>query len=411
MQASPSPSPSSLPFLSSSSITQHVINQNGVKLSNSLKKRKRTKPGKSWIWGHMQKNVLLKETRCLVFININNEIKQCQKKFAIGTSTSSLAAHLRKDHRLTETGELLPLSGGAVQLKTTKLIQKDPNQPTLMEFVDKRPPLSLKKSDRITSRILAWLIDDMQPFNVLTSDTFQEIFLEIDSRYKFPCQDIFKQKLHQSVNFSESKLTSLLRKTLDTFSFTTDLWTEAHKPYIGITTHWLAEDFVMYKAMLTIESFPYPHNAEHIEDCLRREFSKWGIMDKCLAGVTDNASSMVKAMNDFGTTHIRCTAHTIQLSIIDGLKSKEVVDLIGYAKALNSFLSKRNKYQERCYLSQAKMVNSSIQQKNTTILDVIGSDVSTWWNSTFLLLERLIQLYPAVIMLQQDMIKDQDREI
>ncbi|CAG8650172.1 3614_t:CDS:1, partial [Ambispora gerdemannii] len=151
----------------------------------------------------------------------------------------------------------------------------------------------------------------------------------------FPGEDIFKQKLHQAVNYSENYLKNLINDTLETCAFTTDLWTKAHKSYIGITIHWLTSGFEMHKTLLTIESFPYPHTSEHIEDCLCKELVKWNLSNKCLAGVTDNASSMVKAMRDLEILHIWCTAHTIQLGVTNGLKEATV--LISHAKALNTF--------------------------------------------------------------------------
>ncbi|CAG8686435.1 13219_t:CDS:2, partial [Ambispora gerdemannii] len=110
--------------------------------------------------------------------------------------------------------------------------------------------------------------DDMQPFNVLKNTHFQDILYEIDSRVSFPGKDIFKQKLHQAVNYLENCLKNLINDTLETCAFTTDLWTKAHKPYIGITIYWLTSEFEMHKILLTIESFSYPHTSEHIEDYL-----------------------------------------------------------------------------------------------------------------------------------------------
>ncbi|CAG8715332.1 221_t:CDS:2, partial [Cetraspora pellucida] len=251
---------------------------------------KKSKPGKSWV--------------------SDDNLKQCTSTFEIATSTTNLASHLRTVHRLSKTGPSLPLSGEkeTAQLQPVRL---DPSQSTLLELVNHQIPLSNKKQNKITSRILAWIVDDMQPFN--------DILHEAEPQFQFLDEDIVKQKLFESVNYSENGLKNLINNTLEYFAFTTDLWTKFHIPYIGITVHWLSSEFKMHKALLTIESFSYPHTSEHIEDCLRRELVKWNLSDKCVAGVTDNASSMVKALKDIGILHIRCTSYTIQLGVRDGL--------------------------------------------------------------------------------------------
>jgi hypothetical protein len=357
----------------------------------------------------MKKDLEIQRIKCSIFINTDEGMKQCSRTFNLNTSTTNLATHLRVDHRLNKNGNLLPLSGSYEQ---PFQMQSNLSQ-AILQSNNREELLSTKKTNRITSRILAWIVDDMQPFNVLQNEKFRDILYEAESKYEFPCEDVIKQKFYQSVQFSEQKLLELMNNNMKSFAFTMDLWTKVHKPYIGITIHWLSSDFVLYKALLTIESFPYPHTAEHIEDCLHREFAKWNITDKCIAGITDNASSMVKAMRDFQITHIRCTAHTIQLSIIDGLKDKGA-DLINQAKALNKFIANKDKYREKLRIIQfqlAKQKDPLLLESLISIVDPISSDVSTRWNSTYILLNRLLDLYDAVKKLHENMAKDKDRII
>ncbi|CAG8768292.1 17025_t:CDS:1, partial [Cetraspora pellucida] len=99
---------------------------------------------------------------------------------------------------------------------------------------------------------------------------------------------------------------------------TTDLWTQNHIPYISITAHWLSENFTMYQSLITIEHFTYSHIGDQIEDFLRKILAEWNLFDKVKAVITDNASSMIKAIRQLGATHLGCTAHTIHLAVIDG---------------------------------------------------------------------------------------------
>ena len=68
----------------------------------------------------------------------------------------------------------------------------------------------------------------------------------MDPRLKVPNSGLVKTKIRESVLFAKKQLHNLISETMETFSFTTDLWTSMHKPYIGITIHWLSKNFDLY---------------------------------------------------------------------------------------------------------------------------------------------------------------------
>ncbi|CAG8713085.1 4243_t:CDS:2, partial [Gigaspora rosea] len=122
----------------------------------------------------------------------NRKIVSCGESFALTSSTSTIGAHLRTIHRLSEKGSLLPLSGTSERLASKKpvaIAQKDPMQPTLLDMLNKQPSLSSNKKNKLTSRILAWIIDDMHAFNVLENEKFHDLMYEAEPRYQIPCQD------------------------------------------------------------------------------------------------------------------------------------------------------------------------------------------------------------------------------
>ena len=53
--------------------------------------------------------------------------------------------------------------------------------------------------------------------------------------------------------------------TAANINFTTDMWTSRRNDgYIGITAHWIDQDFTIHEALLACELLPSPHTADNI---------------------------------------------------------------------------------------------------------------------------------------------------
>ncbi|CAG8570725.1 25537_t:CDS:2, partial [Gigaspora rosea] len=143
-----------------------------------------------------------KETKCLVRVKRDGNIVECSETFALLTSTSTLGSYLRTIYRLLDKGSLLPLSGTSEQPASKKPIniaQKDPTQPTLIDTLKNKPLLSSKKKDRLTSRLLAWIVDDMQAFNVLENEKFHDFVYEAESYYQIPFVRDIRDKIELNI--------------------------------------------------------------------------------------------------------------------------------------------------------------------------------------------------------------------
>ncbi|CAG8486082.1 15432_t:CDS:2 [Cetraspora pellucida] len=266
----------------------------------------------SWVWKFVQK----KTRQCKVLIkNDNGIIKKCKWECKKKTSTTSIASHLRTKHRIIDEEIISPLLKDNDQAKTQK----------------------------ITNHFLDWLIDNMQAFNLVDNLKFHKFIYELNPNYLVPCKNSLNKKMCEFVN---------------------------HKSYIRITIHWMTPNFEIKQALLTIETFKYPHSGDNIEDCLRKEFQKWDITQKLFGGTTDNDSAMVKALRQLNINHVRCVAHTMQLAIKDGLKN--VKDLIDMMKKLNSFIVNRDKYRDLLKLTFRK-----VNKTENEVLNPVASDTDT----------------------------------
>ncbi|CAG8635018.1 6429_t:CDS:1 [Racocetra fulgida] len=222
---------------SNSSTPDQSTSQNtSVTVTNSLGKRVRKKKAliytkqreKSWMWFYFKRSQPDKKIYCQVKVtNDDGNKESCNHDYELTTRTGNLKAHLCQIHRI-----LLPEKSNSNSL--TKIVS---NQSSLDDFMNKKTPLPSLKQEKIANYILAWIIDDLQPFNATTNNCFRDLILECEPRFKFPCYDQLKEKLMQSISIAKRQLKDLLQTMMDSFCFTTDLWSQAHQPYIAITIY------------------------------------------------------------------------------------------------------------------------------------------------------------------------------
>ncbi|CAI2192884.1 18812_t:CDS:1, partial [Funneliformis geosporum] len=73
-----------------------------------------------------------------------------------------------------------------------------------------------------------------------------------------------------------------------------------HK-YIGITAHWISNEFIMQEAFLAFQYVEYPHTGEVIKEKLEDIINNWNINHKVSFITTGNAG---KILNYTNITHI-----------------------------------------------------------------------------------------------------------
>lgn len=105
-------------------------------------------------------------------------------------------------------------------------------------------------------------------------------------------------------------------------AFTADGWTSRQqRSHVGITVHFITEEFQLLSFCLAAEHFEAEHTAQNLHDFYVRVFRNYDILDKIIGGTTDNGSNMVASMAlEEKWIAIRCFIHTLQLAVKDALK-------------------------------------------------------------------------------------------
>ena len=168
-------------------------------------------------------------------------------------------------------------------------------------------------------------------------------------------------------------------------ALTTDMWTsEADEAYLGVSCHYLTQDFELVSVCLAVEHFSGRHTGVDIASGIRHILSNYAIDQSTVSAViADNAANMDLALwlGEWRSRH--CFGHTLQLAISDGLKmSPAVLDMIKSAKAIVAFFHRSIKATEKLNELQAQLKLPA--QK-------IITDFPTRWNSTYYILQRLLE--------------------
>ena len=124
------------------------------------------------------------------------------------------------------------------------------------------------------------------------------MMMTLDPAFLIPSNKRIKKEIHIGYTNAIGELKILLENTCELASLTTDLWTAKSKHgYIGITLHWMLEDFKIYDCFLCIEHMPYLHTGTNIISFLKNKVVEFGLKEKITCIVTDNGSNMVNAIN------------------------------------------------------------------------------------------------------------------
>ena len=137
---------------------------------------------------------------------------------------------------------------------------------------------------------------DLMPLAVVDSTQFKNFVHKLDPQYQLP------SRKHLSTTMLKKRyeiIKSGLREKLQmvtTVNLTIDLWTNRQmKSYLGITAHFLSEEWLLEYAVLGCNRVVGRHTAENILMWYEEIVSDFNVEKKVKHVVTDSASNMKKA--------------------------------------------------------------------------------------------------------------------
>lgn len=126
------------------------------------------------------------------------------------------------------------------------------------------------------------------------------------------------------------------------------------------------------------------HTGINISEKFEFMLNSWNIpKSKVHIFIRDGGANMVKGCNELGTESLSCFIHSLQLVILEAIKSQRaVVDTIAVARKIVGHFS-----HSAAACSKLKQIQDDLNIANRKLVQ----DVSTRWNSTYYMLERLYE--------------------
>jgi hypothetical protein len=233
---------------------------------------------------------------------IERKCPYCAKIFGKKTGTSSIRTHL---------------GGHGVKFDKEQ-------QTTLDTFVKKHSP---KIQTEKTEAVIEWIVLDMQAFQVVEGQAFHKMLSILDPQYQVPGRKNVKNVILKQFEKKRERIASFIKNISGKVALTTDIWSSLKfESFLGITIHFIDENWVLRHFTLDIFRFKGSHTGQAIANEIYKVLVEFGLETKTIAITTDNGSNMVLGARTLKSTltnsfiHCRCVAHVLNLVVVAGLK-------------------------------------------------------------------------------------------
>lgn len=175
-------------------------------------------------------------------------------------------------------------------------------------------------------------------------------------------------------------------------SLTADMWTSINmEAYLAVTCHYINSDtHTMCTSVLGVEHFPQQHTAENIAQAKQKMMEDWAIATKVRCLVTDAAANMIASSRKLQIRHTVCIAHSLNLTVRKSCDQIETLtDIRNKTKQIVTYFRTSTTAKEK--LAQVQLQMGGPVKK-------LINEVSTRWNSTYLMLERMAEQKESVLV-------------
>ncbi|XP_053556003.1 zinc finger BED domain-containing protein 4-like [Bombina bombina] len=250
-----------------------------------------------------------------------------------------------------------------------------------------RPPISPIRQRKVDEELTKMVALDLRPFSIVNDKGFWNFVKAIDPSYIFPNRKTLSATLLLQL-YDKIKAELMVKvSNASAVCLTTDCWTSrTATSYMAVTCHYIDDNFKLLSSLLDCFSFTDRHTADNMAAELKNICEEWGITNKVVACVSDNASNIKAAIRQAGWNHVACFAHTLNLIVSESLK--HIQETVTKVKSVVESVNRSTVATERLKATQKQMGLEELKLKQ---------DVVTRWNSTYYMLNRFSDQKEAII--------------
>ncbi|XP_021836359.1 zinc finger BED domain-containing protein RICESLEEPER 2-like [Spinacia oleracea] len=225
----------------------------------------------------------------------------------------------------------------------------------------------------------------------------------LNPNVKTVCRNTMTKCCMSEYNDLKKQLFDTLGASSSRICLTSDLWQACTiNAYLVLTAHYVDNNWKLRSKILNFQHFESSHTGNNIYEFVQALIREWGIEKKAFTITVDNATNMdvfaarlecdLNACSplplDGRYFHIRCCAHILNIIVQEGLRVIDgCIEKVREGVKYITFTEGRKIKFKQCVVA----TNSDFKLK-------LKKDVSTRWNSTFLMLERALLAKEALDM-------------
>ncbi|KAM9581131.1 zinc finger BED domain-containing protein 4 isoform 1-T3 [Guaruba guarouba] len=349
----------------------------------------------SKLWNHF--SICSADSTKVVCMHCGRTISRGKKPTNLGTSC--LLRHLQRFHNnvlKTDVPETVLSSSTDNHMPlSTELLGSSNFDETNDKFCDSHPV-----AKKITSLVAEMIALDLQPYSFVDNIGFNRLLEYLQPQYSLPSPSYFSRTAIPDMydNVKQIIISHLKEAESGVIHFTSGIWmSNQTREYLTLTAHWVTfessfrpqcEDYHC-SALLNVSQIDCDYNGISIQKQLEYWWETWITSIGLQIGitVTDN-QSIEKTLNEGDHSSVQCFSHTVNVIVNEAIKSQRMVQ---------NLLSIARKICERVHRSaKAKEKLAELQKEYELPQHQLIQDVPSKWNTSFHMLERLIEQKRAI---------------
>jgi len=265
------------------------------------------------------------------------------------------------------------------------------------------------KFDPVIARrkLVKFIVVNEMPFLLVESSSFREFTKSLNPWFENVSRTTLKNDCEAAFQMHGDRMKKYFENLDSRVSLTGDMWTSNQKlGYLCMTCHFISDDWKLHKSIIRFSMMETPHNSLNMFDVVLRSIQEWNIEDKLFSFTLDNASVNIAMLNHLRENlenkgflvsngvllHYRCGTHVFNIIAQYGLK--EVKPTVNNIRESCNFVRSSQTRVEK-FLDIVMQVGLTSRYKSPPV------DVTTRWNSTYLMLEAALPLRDAFSSLEK----------